>query len=68
MVTIGVEVFDRGPVDRVLSNELSTRVAAICYLHHVYGEKTNGVAAQAIEFPCLNNPSSRDQNVNRSVH
>ncbi len=67
VVAIGVGGFDRGRVDRVLSDELFSRVAAICFLHSVYGEKTNGVDAQAIEFQRLNDPSSRNQSVGRPV-
>jgi hypothetical protein len=62
MVAIGVEGFDR-----VLSDELFSPVAAICLLHSVYGEKTNGVDAQAIELQSLNNPTSRNQCIGRLV-
>jgi hypothetical protein len=62
VVAIGVEGFDH-----VLSDELFSRVAAICFLHSVYDEKTNGVDAQVIEFQRLNDPSSRSQRVGRPV-
>lgn len=57
MVAARVECFDRGLVDLALSDDLSSRVAAICFFYSVYGEKTKGVLAQAIEFRSLNNPS-----------
>ena len=67
MVAIGVEGFDRGCIDRVLSDELFSRVAAICFLHSVYGQKMNGVDAQAIELQSLSNPSSRNRRVGGPV-
>ncbi len=67
MVAIGVESFDRGRVERVLSDEPFSREAAICFLHRRYCEKTKGVDAQAIEFRSLNNLSAVNQRVGRPV-
>jgi hypothetical protein len=67
VVAIGVEGFNRGGVEDILSDELVSRVAAICFLHSVCGEKTNGDGTRTIEFQSLNNPSSRKQRVGRPV-